>query len=176
MIGMFLFQSFVLFPILSAIVGRKTFSKTRKLLYTTGFIFAVATGLSIWRVSTWQENYFQVLGVPRSAEVRDIKQAYRRLSTELHPDKNPSEEARQRFLRITQAQNTLLNDETRDAYDRWGEQGIKWVETSQSVPLQGLMNFALSLFSEFVLVYILTTSVSSTDARSYAYGFLGVMV
>lgn len=140
------------------------------------FILVVMTGTVLLKVSGWDKNYFEVLGVPRSATARDIKQAYRTKSMDLHPDKNPSKEAEDLFLLVSKAHTTLTNDEFRDAYDRWGERGLKWVETSKSIELQGLIDFGMTFFAQIVLVFMLTTSVSSTNARSYAYGALGVMM
>ena len=49
---------------------------------------------------------FQVLGVPSDASIRDIKKQYRRMSLEMHPDKNPDNPlAVQEFIRLTKAYN-----------------------------------------------------------------------
>lgn len=62
----------------------------------------------------------------RSASDKEIKKAYRKLSREYHPDKNPgNEEAAQRFVEIAGAYEVLSDKEQRATYDRFGEEGLK---------------------------------------------------
>jgi molecular chaperone DnaJ len=71
-------------------------------------------------------DYYQLLGVPRSADVEQIKKAYRKLALQHHPDRNEgSAEAEERFKEITQAYEVLRDPEKRELYDRYGEQGLK---------------------------------------------------
>jgi len=66
---------------------------------------------------------YEVLGVSRSASDREIKQAYRRLAKELHPDAKPGDSAvAERFKEVSAAYKLLSNEETRAKYDR-GEIG-----------------------------------------------------
>jgi molecular chaperone DnaJ len=71
-------------------------------------------------------DYYQVLGVPRDADVEQIKKAYRRLALEHHPDKNDgSAESEEKFKELTQAYEVLRDPDKRSVYDRYGEQGLK---------------------------------------------------
>jgi len=72
-------------------------------------------------------DYYKVLGVPRSADAKKIKKAYRKLALEWHPDKNPdkTEEAEAKFREITEAYTVLTDDEKRRVYDQFGEAGLK---------------------------------------------------
>lgn len=161
---------------MSYILNRKKDSPNKRILNLVLFVSIVFIVGLAFTVSTWEPNYFEILGVPRSATAKDIKQAYRKLSLDLHPDKNPTKEAEELFLLASKAQTTLLNDEFRDAYDRWGEEGLKWIEHSQNMYLNGLVRIGIFVLSHFVMVFILTISVSSTNARSYSFGFLGFIV
>jgi curved DNA-binding protein len=65
-------------------------------------------------------DYYEILGIGRNATSEEIKQAYRRLARQFHPDQNPDPVAADRFKQIAEAYRILSNPETRLAYDRYG--------------------------------------------------------
>lgn len=70
---------------------------------------------------------YEVLGVSRNADEKEIKQAYYRLAKEHHPDKNPDnrEAATEKFKEIQEAYEVLKDPQTRARYDRFGWEGMQ---------------------------------------------------
>ena len=72
-----------------------------------------------------KRDYYEILGVPRDADARQIKQSYRRLAMEFHPDRNPDRaDAEERFKEAAEAYEVLSNPEKREIYDRFGHEGL----------------------------------------------------
>ncbi|HYC61626.1 MAG TPA: molecular chaperone DnaJ [Thermoanaerobaculia bacterium] len=72
-----------------------------------------------------KRDYYEVLGVARTASVDDIKKSYRKLALKYHPDKNPGDkDAEEKFKEAAEAYGVLADEEKRARYDRYGHQGI----------------------------------------------------
>lgn len=72
-----------------------------------------------------KRDYYEVLGVDRSASGEEIKKAYRKLAFQYHPDRNPNNpEAEERFKEAAEAYEVLSNPEKRATYDRFGHEGL----------------------------------------------------
>lgn len=71
-----------------------------------------------------KRDYYEVLGIARSASAEEIKKAYRKLAIQYHPDKNPgNSEAEEKFKEAAAAYEVLSNAEKRQNYDRFGHSG-----------------------------------------------------
>jgi len=68
-----------------------------------------------------KRDYYEVLGVTRTATFEEIKKSYRKLAVQHHPDKNPGDpHAEEKFKEIGEAYDVLQDDNKRAAYDRYG--------------------------------------------------------
>ena len=73
-----------------------------------------------------KRDYYEVLGVPRDADMQQIKKAYRKLAREHHPDVNDHDpECEEKFKEATEAYEVLGDDEKRNLYDAYGHDGMR---------------------------------------------------
>lgn len=73
-----------------------------------------------------KKDYYEILGVVRSASEVEIKKAYRTLAFQFHPDKNPeNKEAEEKFKAASEAYEVLSDSEKRQIYDQFGHQGLQ---------------------------------------------------
>ncbi len=97
-------------------------------------------------------DFYAVLGVPRDASDDDIKQAYRRLAMQWHPDRNGgAKEAEEKFKEITEAYDVLRDAQKRAAFDRYGEAGLRGGGQAQyeHVDLSEALNIFMRDFGGF---------------------------
>ena len=78
------------------------------------------------------KDYYKILGVERQSNADDIKQKYRKLALELHPDKNPGDKnAEDRFKEINEAYEVLGDPKKRAKYDQLGSSYSAWERTGR---------------------------------------------
>lgn len=66
------------------------------------------------------QDYYQILGVTKSASAEDIKKAYRKLALQYHPDRNKTKEGEEKFKEVTKAYEVLSDTQKRQTYDQFG--------------------------------------------------------
>ncbi len=72
-----------------------------------------------------KRDYYEILGVSKTADEAEIKKAYRKMAIKYHPDKNPDDpSAEEKFKEAAEAYEVLSNAEKRQRYDRFGHQGV----------------------------------------------------
>src|SRR3954468_7513649 len=76
-------------------------------------------------MATTERDYYEVLGVERTADHAEIKRAFRRLAREVHPDVSDAPDAKERFAEAAEAYEVLSKPDTRELYDRYGRAGLR---------------------------------------------------
>jgi molecular chaperone DnaJ len=72
-----------------------------------------------------KRDFYEVLGVGKQADVKEVKKAYRRVAMKYHPDRNPDDaDAEDKFKEATEAYEILSDAEKRSAYDQYGHAGV----------------------------------------------------
>lgn len=73
-----------------------------------------------------KQNHYDVLGVPKNFDAKQLKTQYRKLAKKYHPDNNPGKEkfANKKFIEIQNAYETLKDPEKRRLYDMGGEEAV----------------------------------------------------
>jgi len=90
-----------------------------------------------------QRDYYEILGIAKTASVEEIKSAYRKSALKWHPDRNPEnkEEAEVRFRECTEAYSVLSDSQKRQIYDTYGHAGLAGVGASS--------DFNSTIFQDF---------------------------
>jgi len=91
----------------------------RLVVLTTALFSIMAANIAL------AKDYYQILGVSRTATDRQIKKAFRKLAMKYHPDKNKSKDAEEKFREIAQAYEVLSDEKKRSQFDQFGEDAFK---------------------------------------------------
>ena len=101
-----------------------------------------------------KQDFYQLLGVPKSASAEDLKKAYRKLAMQYHPDRNSGDKtAEQKFKDLSEAYDVLKDEQKRAAYDRFGHaafEGNGGMRGSEFGFAQGYADIFDEMFGDFM--------------------------
>lgn len=96
-----------------------------------------------------KRDYYEVLGIGRSASDQDLKSAYRKLALKYHPDRNPNNpEAEERFKEAAEAYSVLSDAEKRRAYDTYGHAAVGGAAAQPDFNADAFADFS-DIFGDF---------------------------
>ena len=113
-----------------------------------------------------KRDYYEVLGVDKTADEKEIKKAYRKLARKYHPDvveEDKKEEATEKFKEISEAYAVLSDEEKRSRYDQFGHAGM---ELFTAAPL--LIYSASFMFSWGPITWVLIAEIFPNTIRGAA--------
>ncbi|AKM79770.1 TPA: hypothetical protein DEQ95_05160 [Candidatus Beckwithbacteria bacterium] len=114
-----------------------------------------------------KRDFYEVLGVPKTASAAEIKKAYRQLALKYHPDRNKAADAADKFKEISEAYEVLSNPEKKKTYDQFGHSAFD--------PSAGFGGFGAGTrtYRQGPFTYTYTTSGNQAPGGGFGFDFGG---
>lgn len=174
-LGGFFFYVFIVHPATAWILRPGRFEKKKSIVYAIGFLALLAAVKTGMEMQAMGPNHYALLNVNRNSNPLEIKRAYKKLSLQLHPDKNPNDpNASANFDRIKKAYDVLMDMEFREVYNKFGQDGIN--SNKRFDETQFFMELGIFYVTWGVMAYILTLGNRSGLARQWTFTGLIVML
>ena len=118
-----------------------------------------------------QKDFYEVLGLSKSASADEIKKAYRKLALEYHPDRNKSKDASEKFKEVTKAYEVLSDPQKRQTYDQFGAAAFEQGGPGAGGPFGGFGGQG-GQYGPFTYTYYSTGGQGGPNANVSAAGLL----
>mmetsp|Transcript_17576 Transcript_17576/g.35093 ORF Transcript_17576/g.35093 Transcript_17576/m.35093 type:complete len:358 (-) Transcript_17576:31-1104(-) len=171
----FFFYVFIVHPATAWILKPGRFDRKKSIMYAIGFLALLAAVKTGMEMQAKGPNHYSLLNVSRNSSPLDIKRAYKKLSLQLHPDKNPNDpNASSKFDRVKKAYDVLIDMEYREVYNKFGQDGIN--SSKRFDETQFFMELGVFYVTWGIMAYVLTLGKRSSLGRQWTFTGLIVML
>eukprot|EP00565_Helicotheca_tamesis_P006710 CAMPEP_0185741454 /NCGR_PEP_ID=MMETSP1171-20130828/38965_1 /TAXON_ID=374046 /ORGANISM="Helicotheca tamensis, Strain CCMP826" /LENGTH=396 /DNA_ID=CAMNT_0028413423 /DNA_START=135 /DNA_END=1324 /DNA_ORIENTATION=- len=170
----FFFYVFIVHPCTAWILRPGRFERKKSIMYAIAFLAALAAIKTGMEIQAKGPNHYAKLGVSRSDNPLAIKRAYKKLSLQLHPDKNPSPDASSQFDALKRSYDVLMDMEFREVYNKFGQEGID--SNKRYDETQFFIELGVFYLTWGMMAYVLTLGKRSGNARQWTFTGLIVML
>mmetsp|Transcript_28807 Transcript_28807/g.45376 ORF Transcript_28807/g.45376 Transcript_28807/m.45376 type:complete len:357 (-) Transcript_28807:31-1101(-) len=171
----FFFYVFIVHPATAWILKPGRFERKKSIMYAIGFLAMLAAVKTGMEMQAKGPNHYSLLNVTRNSSPLDIKRAYKKLSLQLHPDKNPNDpHASDKFDRVKKAYDVLIDMEYREVYNKFGQDGIN--SSKRFDETQFFIELGVFYVTWGIMAYVLTLGKRSSLGRQWTFTGLIVML
>ena len=164
----FFFYVLFVYPATNWLLKPGRFSRTKGLTYAISLLVAIAAVKTGLELKEQGPNYYQLMKVGRSATALEIKRSYKKMSLELHPDKNPSATALDDFATLKNAYDVLMDMDAREVYDRFGPEKLKQ-KVAVIDEYKVLVEVAIFYAAWGIMTWMLTLGKHNSNARQWVF-------